>query len=220
MVIRLGHFTFRCSHHFAMIAQKNENRIVKPRLFFRSLHKLPDRPVGIFYNLFFEHITMRVKIGRNHIRGMITDRQQYAEERIPRPGPFIQNRKCILIHEVILHTEAVYYFFRRIILLSVDFVEPVRAKESIHIVVLRFVSHKEQVTVSVLLQYGRQSRIDRNHRTFHGIPFHDSRKRIKRGINTMIGMNTGGVEMTETQGLLIKAVQIGSQFLIRSKSPH
>ena len=36
----------------------------------------------------------------------------------------------------------------------------------------------------------------------------------------MIGMNTGGVEMTETQGLLIKAVQIGSQFLIRSKSPH
>ena len=25
----------------------------------------------------------------------------------------------------------------------------------------------------------------------------------------MIGMNTGGVEMTETQGLLIKAIQIG-----------
>ena len=73
--------------------------------------------------------------------------------------------------------------------------------------------HKEKVVIAVFFQYGRQSRIARNDRAFHQVPFHHSRKRIQGGIQTMVRMDSCRIEIAETDRTGIQAIQERSQSL-------
>ena len=65
----------------AVIADKDKQRMRKPRLLASLGHKLADAPIGIFYDLVFNLLTFGVKIGRNDVRRMIRHGQNRSEER-------------------------------------------------------------------------------------------------------------------------------------------
>lgn len=76
VVIRLRAFAFGRAHQFAVVAQEDEQRVVRPRTFEGFRHEVPDGPVGIFHDLFFRRPAARMEVGRDDVRRMVADSEQ------------------------------------------------------------------------------------------------------------------------------------------------
>ena len=191
MVIRLRAFAFGRAHQFAVVTQKDEQRVVRPRAFEGFRHEVPDGPVGIFHDLFFRCPAARMEVGRDDVRRMVADGEQDAEKRLSALGLPVEHGQGVLEQEVVLYAESVDHLVRRVIFLRINVVETVGTEKGVHVVVLRFVRHEEHVMVAVFFQYGGQAGVDRNDGAFHGVALHHGRERIERGIHAMVGVDAG-----------------------------
>ena len=151
---------------------------------------------------------------------MVAYAQQGGEEGCVRSIKTVKDIQRIPVQVVVLHAEAVHHLLLRIILLRIDFIVTVGAQECVHVVILAFVRHEEEVAVSGLAQCRGQSGISGDVASLHQVTIHQRRVRIKRGIKSVIGMNASRIAARIACALAEQTVKERRERLFLAKGLH
>ena len=121
---------------------------------------------------------------------------------------------------MVAYTKGVHLFTAGIVFLRKHLVETVSAQESVHIVVLRLMGHKEHVVITHGFQHCRQSLTVRCHRPLHQVPLHQCGEGVECRCDAVIGVYAGRIAVGERPGTLIEAVESGGDTLLLPEGLH
>ena len=176
--------------------------------------------VRVLHNLLLGRTALWTEVGREDVGRMVADGQQGGEEGLARGGVTVEHLQGIGEEVVVLHAPAADQLVGRIVLLRVDFLVAVGAEEGVHVVVLRLVRHEEHRVVAVVTQDGGQTRIGGDDRAFHRVALHHRREGIERGIQSVVRVVAGGVEVGERERMTVEAVEAGRQLRLLAEALH
>ena len=149
-----GQFAVGGAHHFAVVAKKDEKRVLVPGFARGLLHETADAVVGVAHNLFFGRERGVGKGVGNDVGRMVADGEQGGHEGMAFGGTLAQHGQGVTEQKGVGYAEMIDDFAARIIFLGIHFVVAVGAEKGVHVVVLAFVGHKEQGAVALLFKHG------------------------------------------------------------------
>ena len=151
---------------------------------------------------------------------MVADGEDCRHERFPVLGRLVDYRQRIVEEVFVGHAKTIGHLVGRVVLLCINLVVAIGAEEGIHVVVLRLMSHKEQVVISLLMEHRSNTAAVWCHCTLHQVAHHQGRKGVQRGGDAMVGMYACGVETGESQTVLIQTIKSRCEPRLLSEGLH